>query len=136
MAGGWVVLLRAPLQSCDPDFVLVQALGLAGDAVGEDSQIVAEAFGNHIKVPPGFVEMPAGFFRLSPELLVDLRKLPVDRYEPPVDRYESPVDFGELPTVSLVGPGRCHSDAQNLQFHRLEATIHQSFELGNSHWLF
>jgi len=129
VAGGWARLLRAAFEVSDAHIVLVEPLGLAGDAVGEDSQIVAEAFGNHIKVPPGVVEMPAGFFRLSPELLVDPRKLPVDRYEPPVD-------FGELPTVSLVGPGRCHSDAQNLQFHRLEATIHQSFELGNSHWLF
>jgi hypothetical protein len=131
VAGGWWLarLLGAALQSCDACLVFVETFGLTGNTVREDPKIVAEALCNYLEVSPGFFEVPTHLFGLPPHLFGLPPELLVDLGEPPVD-------FRKLPTISLVGPSRCYSDAPNLHFHRLEATIHQSLELGNRHWLF
>ena len=41
-----------PLQSTDPRVVFVETLGLACDRVSEQAEIVSEAFGDAVEMPP------------------------------------------------------------------------------------
>jgi hypothetical protein len=99
---------------------------VAPDRVGEDPEVVPQAFCND-------VEVPAGFFKLPVKL---------------------PVSFFELLAIPLVRPGEGPSQLPQLGFDRSETTInglktaidrlktaidrsetavHGSFELGDSH---
>ena len=85
--------------------MVAEALGVRPDRLGEQPQVVAQAFGHHIDMMPRLFGLLPNFLSQSAKLEVNLSKSQIDAREP----------LGE----SLIDP--------------LESRVHGPFELGNRH---
>ena len=88
----------------EPDWehvVAVEPPGVDTSRVREDPKIVLQAFRDHVEVPPGF-------FRLSPDLGFERDKTAVNRFEPAVHRLE-------------------------MAIHASKTAVHRPFQLGERH---
>jgi hypothetical protein len=102
--------LPRPLQPTQTNLVIAEAFGIRPNGLGEQLQVVAQAFGHDIKVTPRLFGLLPNFFAEPTELKVNLPKSLIDSLESLVDPPEP----------------RVHGSFELGNRHRLTRSAHHS----------
>jgi len=76
--------LAWPLQPAQTNLVIAEAFGVRPNGLGEQPQVVAQAFGHDIEMTPRLFGLLPNFFAQPTELKIDPPKSMVDPLEPRV----------------------------------------------------